>query len=158
MIDLSSLFAGLTFFRQKRLDGGIRSGIMLGENTVLDRFEEGEGDYDPALIWSVDLRCSGEGLPDTAEGARQWLLDHENLIQDGFRHYADYLRAGSDVTGAYLLQWSDFQSTPPGVQMVIACGAMRRVDALSLGSVIEETGKRWRELILGLTSGQPSFT
>jgi hypothetical protein len=158
MIDLSSLFAGLTFFRQKRLDGGIRSGIMLGENTVLDRFEEGEGDDDPALIWSVDLRCSGKNLPDTTEGAQRWLLDNEDLIQDGFRRYADYLRAGSDVTGPYLLQWSDFQSTPPGVEMVIVCGAMRRVDALLLGSVIEETGKRWRELILSLTPGQPSLT
>jgi hypothetical protein len=27
-----------------------------------------------------------------------------------------------------------------------------------LGSVIEETGKRWRELILSLTPGQPSLT
>ena len=158
MIDVASLFAGLTFYRQKRVDGGIRTGIMLDGETVLGRFEEGRSDYDPALIWSVDLRCKGKGLPETAEDARRWFLGHESMIRDGFHRYAEQLRAGSDVTGPYLLEWSDFRSPPPGITMTIACGALRRVDALMLASVIEDTGVRWAVLIQSLASSQLSLS
>jgi hypothetical protein len=157
VIDVSSLYSGLTFYRQQRMDGGIRSGIMVGENTLLGRFEEGQGEYDPSLVWSVDLRCSGEGLPQTAEEARRWLLDHQSVIRDGFSRYADYLRAGSDVTGPYLLEWADFPDSPPGVAMKIVCGAMRRVDARLLASVLEDLGQRWDEIIQSLTAGQTAF-
>lgn len=157
MIDVSSLFSGLTFYRQQRVDGGIRTGIMVGDRTVLGRYDEGPGDYDPSLTWSVDLRCSGAGLPTGAEAARRWLLDHEPLIRDGFLRYADDLKAGSDVTGPYLLEWSHFAAQPPGVTMKIACGATRRVDALALATVIEDIGRSLRNLVESLPADHPAF-
>jgi hypothetical protein len=157
MIDISSLMAGLTFYHRKRLDGGIRTGIMLGGTTVSERFEEGQEDYDPSLIWSVDLRCSGAGLPDTADKAKQWLLDHERIIRDGFSRFAEQLRARSDPTGAYLLEWNEFPSHPEGVEMKIVCGAMRRVDALGLAATLRDVRDRWRELILSLSPTQPAM-
>src|SRR4051794_4076762 len=123
MIDLASLMAGLTFFRQARIDGGVRTGVMIGEFTVLHRFEEGSADHDPALIWSVDLRCNGSGLPVDAEGARRWLLEHEGIIRRGFVRFADELQAGVDVD-PYPLQWEGFEGTPEGVQMRIVCSAI----------------------------------
>ena len=41
----------LTFYRQARIDGGIRTGIELDEDTVFEYFEEGGSEPDP--------HCSG---------------------------------------------------------------------------------------------------
>ena len=69
---------------------------MLDEFTVLDRFEEGSADHDPALIWSVDLRCNGSGLPVDADGACRWLLeqrgDHPRRIRAVRRRVAGWRR------------------------------------------------------------------
>ena len=143
MTNLSSLWDGLTFYHQKRLDGGLRTGILLGESTVLERFDEGADDYDPSLIWSIDLRCRGDNLPNTAEEARQWLLDKETPIRDGFQRFADELRAGSDPTGVYLLEWDRFPPRSDGVEMKILCGAMRRVDARNLASALLDVEQHW---------------
>lgn len=151
---LADLMAGLTFFRQERVDGGIRTGIMLGGTTVLERFE-GKGDeYDPSLAWSIDLRCNGLSLPTTANDARNWFLAHEAEIREGFMRYADQLGAGSDPTGIFLLEWSDFPNPPPGVAMKIVCGALRRVDALYLASRLKFVGEYWATLVGEL---EPTF-
>ena len=49
----------LTFYRQKRVDGGVRTGVELDGETVASLFEEGDPERDPALLWFVDLRCEG---------------------------------------------------------------------------------------------------
>lgn len=134
------MFPRITFFRQMRVDGGVRTGLMMRGDTVAQRFDEGSEDEDPSLIWSVDLRCDGDALPDTAVGAKAWLLEHQALIQAGFREFADDLQAGSDPTGAYKLEWGRFRGVPEGVEMRIFCGAMRRVDALMLGRIVGEVG------------------
>jgi hypothetical protein len=157
MLDSTSFDTDLTFYHQKRLDGGVRTGIMLGENTVLGRFDEGTEDYNPALIWSVDLRCNGLGLPSTADEARQWLIAHEGVIREGFRRFADELTSGSDPTGAYLLEWNRFPDPPQGVEMKIVCGAMRRVDARNLASVLLDVAANWRELLSSLSLTEPEL-
>jgi hypothetical protein len=127
----------LTFYRQKRVDGGIRTGIDLDGVTVLEDFESGEAERDPALRWYVDLRCEGDALPGEADSAREWLVGQEDLIREGFRAYAAQLAAGADPDD-YPLQWSEFQHLPPGVKMSIACSAIRRVDARELNHVLED--------------------
>jgi hypothetical protein len=154
MTDLSAILAevmaGLTFYRQERVDGGIRTGIMLGMTSVFERFEVNGEESDPSLAWSVDLRCNGPSLPTIADDAKPWLLDHESEIRDGFRRYADQLGAGSDPTGIDLLEWSDFRNLPPGVSMRIVCGALRRIDALYLASRLRFLDKHWGELVRDL--------
>ena len=149
---MANLLEGLTFFRQEREDGGVRTGIMLGMSTIFERFEIDGEEFDPSLIWSVDLRCQGPSLPRDSNVAREWLLSHETLIRDGFRRYADQLQAGVDQTGISLLEWSNFQNPPPGVAMKIVCGTQRRIDALNLARQIEFVGDHWVELIRGLES------
>src|SRR3954451_9524953 len=95
----------LTFYRQKRVDGGVRTGIDIDGVTVCEDFEEGDEERDPALRWYVDLRCSGDSLPHDADLAREWLLEHEEMIRDGFSRYASQLAAGADRDD-YPLQWS----------------------------------------------------
>jgi len=136
----------LTFYHQKRVDGGLRTGIDLDGDTICEDFEPGEAERDPALRWYVDLRCSGEGLPAEADSARDWLLEHEAMIQDGFRRYADQLAAGADPDD-YPLQWSGFQPLPPGVQMSIACAVIRRVDARELNRLLLDIAEHWSERI-----------
>jgi len=59
----------ITFYRQARRDGGIRTGIEIDQNTVLMRFDRGRKESDPALLWCVDVRCSGARLPREPETA-----------------------------------------------------------------------------------------
>ncbi len=147
---LAELSAGLTFYRQERVDGGIRTGIMLGMTSVFERFEIHGEEFDPSLVWSVDLRCGGPALPTRADEARSWLLDHESIIRHGFQRYARKLDAGSDPTGIFLLEWSDFQDLPPGVSMKIVCGALRRIDALYLAARLRDIGEHWAALVSSL--------
>ena len=61
----------LVFYRQKRYDGAIRTGLELDDDPIAEHYEEGSGERDPALLWFVDLRCKGPGIPgdpDDAEG------------------------------------------------------------------------------------------
>lgn len=138
--------AELTFYRQKRFDGGVRTGIDLDGAAIFEDFEPGAADRDPSLRWYVDLRCAGDGLPDDAESAREWLLDQEQTIRAGFRSFAAQLAAGADLDD-YPLQWSGFSPLPPDVHMSIACSAIRRVDARELNQVLLDVADHWSDRI-----------
>jgi hypothetical protein len=141
-----AVMSELTFYRQKRVDGGIRTGIDLDGASICEDFEPGEAERDPALRWYVDLRCSGDGLPGDADSAREWLLEHDAMIREGFSRYAEELAAGSDQDD-YPLQWSGFQALPPKVRMSIACSAIRRVDARELNHVLLDIAEHWSERV-----------
>jgi hypothetical protein len=142
--------AMLIFYRQVREDGGIRTGIELNGTTVFERFESGDDDYDPALVWYVDIRYEGTNLPQTAEEARDWLQRHGMYVRDGLPVLADKLRAGVDV-GSYPLRWP-VPNVPEGVRMTVVCSALRRVPGLEIASVLNEIGSRWEDLIKDLPS------
>lgn len=146
----------LTFYRQKRSDGGVRTGVELGveleggdigSETILDRFEMGEGDRDPALLWFVDVRCEGPGVPNDAEAARQWLLSTGPIIMEGFTHFADRLRrVGSDLDD-YPLRSADIPDGGDGVERMIVCSAIRRLDARGLAEILDDIRLHWVERI-----------
>jgi hypothetical protein len=146
--------AELTFYRQKRVDGGVRTGIDLNGSTVFDRFEEGEPEPDPALLWYVDLRCRGPKVPATARACRKWLVDHEKVIRNGFQACANELIAGIDPD-LYPLVWEKFSNLPAGVQMAIAYSAVRRIDAIRMSEVVRDIGTHWLELVRSLKPVQP---
>jgi len=66
----------LIFYRQKRYDQAIRTGVELDGETIAERYEEGGSEPDPGLLWYVDLRCEGSAIPDGFDEAAHWLLDH----------------------------------------------------------------------------------
>ena len=149
---LAELKKGLSFYRQERVDGGLRTGIMLGMTTIFERFEiEGE-EWDPSLAWSVELRCGGSSLPTDAEGVKPWLLAHEAQIKKGFRRFSRLLAAGSDPTGSYPLQFDDFQGLPTEITMKIVCTALRRYDAYFLAEHLVYVSEHWTDLVSHLES------
>ncbi len=140
--------AKLVFYRQKRYDGGIRTGIELDNRPIAEHFdEEGmESERDPALLWFVDVRCEGAGIPDDPDAAEDWLIDRSGTIREGLRRFADRLRVGAD-TDIYCLTWNEFDGLPADVHMMIACSAIRRIDARMMSSILNEIADKWDEII-----------
>ncbi len=145
--------SSIVFFRQRREDGGTRTGIDINGRTVLDHFEEGKGEPDPALLWYVDVRCEGARLPGTAESAQEWLINQAPAIGRGIHDLAGKLTAGID-SDAWPLQHA--LRRIGGVRITIACSAMRRVEAQQIASVLRDIARHWGERLAGLTQGQPA--
>jgi hypothetical protein len=143
----------LVFYRQKRYDGGMRTGVELDDDRVADWFDPGPDETDRALLWYIDLRCEGSGVPDAPEFALDWLLEHGPIIRDGFSRFGDHLRNGFDPD-IYTVRWTDFTNVPPDVTMLIACSAIRRVDALEMGSHLLEIATNWDKIIETLKAAQ----
>ena len=143
----------LVFYRHKRYDGGIRTGVELDDDRVADWFDPGPDENDRALLWYVDLRCEGSGVPDEPELALDWLSGHGPIIRDGFSRCADHLRNGIDPD-IYTVRWTDFRNVPPDVTMLIACSAIRRVDALEIGAHLSEIATDWDTIIATLKAAQ----
>src|SRR4051812_6199543 len=139
----------ITFFRQARRDGGVRTGIDIDDRTVLARFESGrERDDDPALLWYVDVRCSGPKLPREVRAARQWLERNEQPIVDALEGLAKQVPGGLDPS-----EWP-LRSTKRltnGVTVVVACTAVRRVEAREIAEILRDVAARWRERIEALS-------
>jgi hypothetical protein len=138
--------AKLTFYRQGRADGAIRTGIELDDEMIFECYEKSGSEVDPTLLWYMDLRCKGSAVPSEAQEARQWLLDHEDVIRAGFLRCAHDFEAGRDVDLCPLL-WSEFSGIPDHVGMTIACATNRRIWALSVPKLLEDVAVHWRERI-----------
>src|SRR5437016_1100873 len=137
--------AFITFYRQARFDGGIRTGITVDGELVWQGFEPGQLEEDPALLWYVDLRCSGERLPDEREAARDWLLDQAGTVRTAFNELADKLQVGYDDE-AWPCQFNVSQA-PAGVSMKIVCSAIRGLEPGEVAEVLRKTGKNWKKLL-----------
>ena len=136
----------LVLYRQKRYDEAIRTGVELDGETIADRYEGGGSEPDPALLWYVDLRCDGSGIPDGPDEASHWLIDHSDTIRSGFSAFAEHLRAGAD-SDVYSLTWDKFENVPENVRISIACSAIRRIDAREMASILKEIGDNWITII-----------
>lgn len=126
--------AEITFYRQVRKDGGIRTGIELGSDSVFSSFEPGLTDSDPALVWYVDVRCSGPTLPADREGARQWLLRHSTELGAVLGKAADQIPAGYDP-----VEWPlQVSGRVDGADVTVVTSAVRRTEARDLASILRE--------------------
>jgi hypothetical protein len=141
--------AKITFYHQKRRDGGIRTGVEINGETELGLEEEFTGkEIDPVLLWFVDLRCEGKKLPTDAEAVRAWLLEQSSVIRAGLESLAGEIRAGIDFnTFPYL--WP-VPGAPRGVRMMLACSAMRRTEARSIRDVLVHLAAHWQERVARL--------
>jgi len=136
----------ITFFRQARNDGGVRTGIEVEGQTVLSRFEGKEAD-DPALLWYVDVRCSGRRLPADAEGARRWLEKNSEAVAALINSLAARVPEGSDPS-----EWPlrESKRLTDGASIVVACSAIRRVEAREIASILRDVAAHWLELLRSL--------
>jgi hypothetical protein len=130
--------AKIVFYKQARDDGGIHTGIEVNGITCYERFEiEGE-EYDPALIWYVEVYCEGDELPDDAAGALSWLKSHAGPIKDGLQNLAAKVQIGLDHNTTPL-HWP-VSNAPHGVSMKILCDVARRRVGLDMAKLITDLG------------------
>jgi hypothetical protein len=142
----------INFYRQVRVDGGKRTGVEIDGETALERFERGNEGEDAALLWFVDVRCSGRNLPNAAEPAREWLLKMAPAIQNGLREVANELRAGIDFTAPVSREIPNIEQ---GLTVQIFCSAIRRLHALDIARSLDEISSHWQEFLNQLDVLEP---
>src|SRR5688500_7350298 len=136
----------ITLYRQVRRDGGTRTGIEVDEDTAFSRFEEGAVERDAALVWYVDVRCTGSHLPQERGAARAWLLRHSDAIAALLRAAAEQVPAGYDPV-EWPLQTS---GTIDGAGVTVACSAVRRAEARQLAQILQNLAAHLRDHIESL--------
>ena len=131
----------ISFYRQERWDGGVRTGIEVDGYVVLQSFVEGEEGADPALLWYIDVRCKGANLPAEPAKVRLWLLDQGSIIRPGLKQLAVHIRAGVDAEGWPLL-WP-MSNSPRGVRITVAVSAVERLTAWAIAEKVTEIADHW---------------
>jgi hypothetical protein len=143
----------LTFYHQKRLDGGIRTGVELDGERILECFEPGSPLEDPKLLWWIDVRCSQKTWPSEPEEVRAWLLENAQRIEGGLSVFAAELGAGIDIN------WpaKHVVSSRTGLKIEIFCSAMRRVGGREIQAELSNLAKNWQTIIAQLPSNEAAI-
>lgn len=134
----------LSFYRQARADGGVRTGINVEGDLLLESFEPGGSEPDPALLWYVEIRCNGTALPTDREAVRQWFREQESSLKRALLALAEKLEVGSDETWPYQYAVPD---GPTGTTVKIVCSAVRGLELGTLASVLRDIAKSWDHLL-----------
>jgi hypothetical protein len=134
---------------QARSDGGRRTGIDIDDETVLGRFEPGGGEFDPALLWYIDVRCKGE-LPSEPPQARNWLLQQSELLKGELKKLGGELEVGLD-SGLWPLQ-RKVENAPRGVEITIVCSSLRHVASHDFGKTLERLADEFTSMLNSLAS------
>ena len=141
----------LSFYRQRRYDGGDRSGIEFDGNSLLSRFVEGsEEEYqdDPlrsALLWYVDIVCLTSYAISNAEEARERLRSMTAPIVNGLKELAERLRAGADRS--WPLQWSIPKEIAGDEAITIVCSCINRIGWQGIAGVLSDTASNWSDIL-----------
>jgi hypothetical protein len=144
----------LTFYRQRRRDGGTRTGVDVDGAAVLQQFEAGKKPSDPVLLWFVDIRCEGPSLPATPEGARDWLLAQAETVTTALERLADDIGPGLDVN-VWPLRYP-VPGTRKGVRLAVVCSATRRLAGREMATVLKDLADNWAKYVRGLKAAEPA--
>ncbi len=135
----------ITFFQQARADGGMRTGIDVDRETALEWFKEPKGESNPVLLWFIDVRLSGKGLPREAEAARAWLIEAAAELRPALLSAADELQAGLDEDVV------PFEYQAPaavrGADVRIVCATHGRIQGLQIAKELRRLAKEWTKLL-----------
>ena len=137
----------ITFYHQKRRDGGVRTDIELQGDRLLEIFKPGRGEPDSALDWFVDVRSRGRNLPSDPEAVRELLLRWGDQIGIHLEQMATDLHAGIDPDWPFT---SDVFISAAGVTTEIVCSAVRRLSGREIGRVLLKLKRDWPRLIESL--------
>jgi hypothetical protein len=140
----------LVFYRQMRVDGGVRTGISIDRSTGLERFEPGpdEDESDPVLLWFIDVRCKASSIPREPEEARQWLIANAPWIVTGLDQVAEELSVGVDHD--ILPFQRPIPEAPAKIHAQVVGSAMRRIDATEIAVQIRSIRRHWKRLLASL--------
>jgi len=154
--DRSELFSNLVLYRQGRVDGAIHTGIDAFDTPLLQSVEnEAPNDEsDPVLSWYIDVRCRGRGLPTSAQEARAWFQQHQDVLRSGLAALGEELRVGLDVE-SYPYRWKKFPSQPKGVQITLVCMVHRRMGGINLVRHVQAFADHFEEYLKRLSEVRP---
>lgn len=144
----------LTFFRQKRFDNGVRTGVEWDGMTLLGRFDESRDEADrenplgSALLWFVDIISTLQAESMTPVEARRWHQERHVPIRDGLLSLSDLLKAGVDDD--WPLRWQVPPDSTGGVDIRIQCSFIKRVTPREIRDVLREIAGEWAVLLDGL--------
>jgi hypothetical protein len=137
----------ISFYRQARVDGGIRTGVDVDETTVLESYEADSEDFDPALLWYVDLDINAPAFAGESQGesVRSWLLKHAKPIQTALATVEEELSLGFDVEARpYVRTIVDEKAD---LSMTIRVSAIRRIEGRDVASKVSFVRSKWKRLI-----------
>jgi hypothetical protein len=134
------------FYRQLRYDGGVRTGLGINDQPVLHEFRAGKDESDPAILWYADIALEGKGLPDDADDARQWLIDHADAIVKVLRTAAERLEIGLDDSSDWPYRVS-ISGLPRGTRGEIRVSSVRGLAEGELADRLSELADDWVQSI-----------
>ena len=142
--------ATLTFYHHARVDGGRGTGIEINDCSTLEYFEVESEEFNPSLLWYVDLSCDGENLPTEAETGRRWFLDNEEALVGIVLEVAEAVEVGFDVEIRPFHQV--FEDRPAGTRVSVLVSAIHRLQAREVAQELREMAHNLRSLLERLVS------
>jgi len=134
--------ATITLYRQARFDGGLRTGIDVDGETILEHYQPESGDSNPALLWYMDVRLSGDQLPSDPLEARDWLAANSEFFRSQLERVAEEnLEAGFDA------ELRPFRrrlgGCPEGCSAEVVISAVRRLEARDIADQVRSLAQHW---------------
>jgi hypothetical protein len=140
----------IAFFHQVRADGGERTGIDVDGQSVLQYFQPERSDFDPALLWYIDIVCEGENLPEEPDSIREWFLTHAAYFTGLLESICQRdLHAGFDSELRPFQR--EFSGGPEGAGVRVVVSAVRRLVARQVAERLQEVAINWKEILSRLT-------
>ena len=138
----------ITFYRQQRRDGSIRSGLHATGPFDLENFELGPEDladdpYANVLDWFIDLQLESPTDLINAEAARYELLACKGAIRSGLNQMIDELGVGVDSSMALI--WQNFPELPPGYSCRLNLSISRRFRGKTYIDLLQDFMEHWPE-------------
>jgi len=145
----------LTFFRQKRFDGGVRTGVEHDGVRLLRNFEQGPGDLEDmplgsGLEWYIDLRFSGPTLPKQTESVKNWLLDHTEAIRQSLSDFATLVGAGVD--DEFPLESPPYEVGEQDIRLRVVSSVTKRVTRLNFAEIISQFAQEFPDYVRNLSA------
>jgi len=142
----------ITFYRQQRRDGSIRSGLELNGEPQFGLIqswpsETSDDDLSMVLDWYIDLTIQSPNPIDHSdpEQTKNELLKLQASIQHGLNQLANSMGAGVDFESPVL--WSKFPELSEGFHVEMVCRASSRISSRQLMREIHEFANHWLEYL-----------
>ena len=131
----------IAFYRQKRFDEAVRTGIEINDAPAWESYEEGPDDHDPGLLWYVDLVFEGEALPTGVEESRRWLMEQSSFVREVLTDTASSIEVGFDVEPGPFRR--EFRMPSADVALTVSISAVHRLVAIEMAAVIKQIADDW---------------
>ena len=145
----------ITFFRQSRRDGGLRTGIDLNDELVYGNYV-GPEDFDPVLDWYVDFQFSGPSVPGDRKRIKRWLISRSDEVRRVLRQQIAELRSGIDHEALPVV--SEHRGKNSDDRLVIRVSASNRAASREIPRIFRDFEKHWSDEIRALPLAQPIGT